>query len=261
MAFGLEWFVEVRMPEPSEAYKEGYAKGEKADAGGFLASITTDMLRDDPGGYYAAGYADGAAGREYKVHGAKQSKAGSRKPSSPALPTALESQWYALCDGSEFIPKEIVDKCVADLNAAGSHVAAIIGLSPFTSHTCPRCGRSGHFRVHFLGRLQHPGACGWEGYMKTGSYIGHQIAQIFHTGAKATAAMDDERQKKSDRVMYGIFGFLVVAIYRALAALILIPLHTIIALTQPRQTQSDVVVRVTVLVVYVAGAIWLYGMK
>src|ERR1035437_10231408 len=147
--------MESGMSQPNEDYREGYEKGRSDDLGGRLAEITMGMLRDDPGGYYAAGYYDGASGRKFNVHGSKDSRAATKRPSAPSLPSPLESQWYQLCDASEFIPKETVDRCVAILNAAGSQVAAIIGLSDFTSHTCPHCGRSGHFRIHFLGGLRH----------------------------------------------------------------------------------------------------------
>lgn len=243
------------MPEPNEAYRAGYEKGKTDNLGGSLAEITMGMLRDDPGGYYAAGYYDGAGGRKFNVHGSKDTKAAPRKPSAPSLPSPLESQWYRLCDESEFIPKETVDRCVATLNAAGSQVAAIIGLSAFTDHTCPRCGKTGHFKIHFLGRLGHPGACGWEGYMNTGSYIGHQIAQIFHTGARAAGAMQDEadRKGKERNWMHSVLGFLVVAIFRAASAVVLIPLHCVAALSQPGQTRADIAPRVITLVVFLTG--------
>src|ERR1039458_670468 len=81
----------------------------------------------------------------------------------------LEKEWYRLCNGTDFIPKETVDRYVSALRAEGSHVAIVVGLSDFTGQTCPRCGSEGQFKIHFLGCLQHPGPCGWSGYMGTGS--------------------------------------------------------------------------------------------
>jgi len=226
------------MPDPTEVYRAGYDKGRRDNLADAAAEAIFGMLRDDPGGYYSAGYCDGAAGREFKVHGSKDARKPAGKPTAPSLPSPLESQWYALCDGLEFIPKDIVDRFIAALNAAGSQVAAIIGLSPFTSHTCPVCGKSGHFRIHFLGRLKHP-SCGWEGYMKTGSYIAHQIAQIFHTGTRAAAGVDSEAKKKGEtNWIANILVFLFVAIARAMAAVVLIPLHIILVLSQSKQTPT-----------------------
>lgn len=56
------------MPAPNNAYSEGYAKGKASTAGGALAETTMGMLRDDPGGYFAAGYRDGAAGKAFNPH-------------------------------------------------------------------------------------------------------------------------------------------------------------------------------------------------
>src|ERR1035437_1412760 len=78
--------------------------------------------------------------------------------------TSLESAWFGLCDSSEFIPKHIVDYYVAALSAEGSHAEIVVGLSDFVGHTCPNCKDEGQFKVHFLGRLEHP-ACHWAGYM------------------------------------------------------------------------------------------------
>lgn len=55
------------MPRPNDAYREGYEKGKSADAGGALAALTMGMLRDDPGGHFAAGYRDGAAGKPFQT--------------------------------------------------------------------------------------------------------------------------------------------------------------------------------------------------
>ena len=59
------------MPEPSEAYHAGYEKGRHDNLAGATGEVIFQMLRDDPGGYYAAGYIDGAGGRPFKVRGSK----------------------------------------------------------------------------------------------------------------------------------------------------------------------------------------------
>lgn len=68
------------MPEPSEAYRAGYEKGRQDNIADALADVFFGMLRDDPGGYYAAGYCDGARGRSFKVHGSKEATKPARKP-------------------------------------------------------------------------------------------------------------------------------------------------------------------------------------
>ena len=53
------------MATPLDAYRDGYERGQKDGPGGALAEITMGMLRDDPGGHFAAGYNDGTAGRKF----------------------------------------------------------------------------------------------------------------------------------------------------------------------------------------------------
>jgi hypothetical protein len=62
----VKWsfLMEVFMPAPKDAYTEGYAKGKSSSTGGALAEVTMGMLQDDPGGHFAAGYRDGAAGKK-----------------------------------------------------------------------------------------------------------------------------------------------------------------------------------------------------
>ena len=167
--------------------------------------------------------------------------------------TPLEKEWYGICNGSDFIPKHIVDYYVAALSAEGSHAAIVVGLSDFTAHTCPKCGDEGQFKIHFLGRLDHPEpGCNWTGYMGTGSYIGFQIVKILHCGIRAGGSMkeDSDKEGESGGWINAIFGFLFVGMFRAALAVVLIPLHTIVALCQPKQAMSDRITRVPVLAVF-----------
>src|SRR5579864_2634992 len=53
------------MPKLLDAYREGYEQGRRDNIGGNLAQAVLGKLRDDPGGHFAAGYQDGAAGRKF----------------------------------------------------------------------------------------------------------------------------------------------------------------------------------------------------
>jgi|GEM_PF-2444245 hypothetical protein len=53
------------MSKPLDAYREGYEQGLRDSIGGNLAQAVLGKLRDDPGGHFAAGYHDGAAGRKF----------------------------------------------------------------------------------------------------------------------------------------------------------------------------------------------------
>jgi tetratricopeptide (TPR) repeat protein len=238
------------MPAPIDAYRAGYEKGRKDTLGGGLAELTMGMLRDDPGGHFAAGYRDGAAGKKFNPPSLEVRKAPPREAAESSA-TSLESAWFGLCDSSDFIPKDIVDYYVAALSAEGSHAEIVVGLSDFVGHTCPKCKAEGQFKVHFLGRLEHP-ACHWAGYMGTGSYIGFQITKILHSGIRAGGSMKEGSDKKGESGgwIYAIFGFLFVGMFRAALAVVLIPLHTIVALCQPKESMSERITRVVVLAVF-----------
>jgi hypothetical protein len=151
-----------------------------------------------------------------------------------------EKAWFALCEASKFIPDAIVSQYQRVLLAQGNQGSFHVGLSKFTAHTCPRCGAVGQFRVHFLGRLQHPD-CGWEGYMGTGSYIGFQFLQTLHTGYRAGGGIKAQGDKKGEQHTWvsALFGFVIVAIFRAAAAVVLIPIHIIVSLCQPAQPREE----------------------
>jgi uncharacterized protein YecT (DUF1311 family) len=242
------------MPRPIDAYREGYENGRKDNLAGHVSEAMFGMLRDDPGGHYATGYHDGAARKKFNPPSEEVRKAAPRQ-SAGSLATDLEKSWYQLCNGSVFIPKHIADYYISALHAEGSNVAVMVGLSDFTADTCPRCGGQGQFKILFLGRLEHP-ECHWTGYMGTGSYIGFQIMQIVHSGIRAGGSMKDDADRKGDRsggVVMAIFGFLFVGVFRAALAVVLIPLHTMVALLQTGQTTGDVVTRVIALCVMLAA--------
>jgi|SRR5579872_1062493 len=249
------------MRNPSDAYREGYEKGKRDKLAGNISEIIFGGFQADPGGYYQAGYSDGAAGKKFNPHGRTVEKPTPQVAPVTSSLSDLEKQWYRLCDSSEFIPQEEVTRWTTALTAARCHVAVVIGLSDFTYHACPKCTQSGQFRIHLLGTLKHPD-CGWHGYMKTGAYIGHQIMQVLHSGYRAGGSIKAEADKKNDKPgawMGAILGFLFVGIFRALLAAILIPVHAVAALFQPDQTRADIVARVlTLIAVAIALGIVVY---
>ncbi len=243
------------MATPLEAYRDGYRKGLEATVGHHLAEATIGIMRDDPGGYYAAGFKDGSNRKKFSP----PAPAPSAPPPNSTKSTLsdLEREWYGLCNSSVFIPDYVAKYYIAALQAEGYHAAIAVGLSNFTGQACPRCAANGYFKIAFLGRIRHPD-CQWSGFMGTGSYIGFQISQVFHSGIRAGGAMKDDADRKGDRhggIVNAIVGFLFVGVFRAALAVVLIPLHTIFALFQSGQTAGDIVVRFLVLgsVLAVAG--------
>jgi len=130
------------MPEPTEAYRAGYEKGKKDSLGGRMAEVTMGVMRDDPGGYFAAGYSDAAAGRKFQLPAPKQR--------SPPVSTTVsisdeERAWFQLCDRSEFISLSVAKEYHERLLAAHANPTVyMIGLHPFYELSCPKCGEAGY---------------------------------------------------------------------------------------------------------------------
>ncbi len=244
---------EIKKRKREEAYWKGVEKARQTGAlEGFMDAMADLVVPDSMGTEeykaYKQGYRDVASG---KIKGKTSAPKTQEKPITLDV---SEKAWYALCDNSDFMSDETVRHYSEALRAGSHHVAFVIGLSGFTGYRCPRCGEPGQFKIRFLGRIAHP-VCGWSGYMGTGAYIGHQLAQIFHTGIRAGGSMKDDADRKGDRSggwIYGIFTFLFVGVFRAALAVVLIPLHILVALFQPDQTKSELVTRVIILAIVLA---------
>ncbi len=75
--------------------------------------------------------------------------------------------------------------------------------------------------------------------MRTGPYIGHQVVQIFHIGIRAGGSAKDDADRKGDRGggwILGILGFLFGTMFRATLAVVVIPIHIIVVLTQSKKS-------------------------
>ena len=59
------------MKPPNDAYREGFEKGRADNLAGNISEAIFGIMKDDPGGHYAAGYRDGAAGNRFNPPGAK----------------------------------------------------------------------------------------------------------------------------------------------------------------------------------------------
>jgi hypothetical protein len=82
------------MATPDEAYGKGYEKGRKEGLAGNTAEAIFGMMKDDPGGHHAAGYRDGAAGKEFKPPSAQ---APVRKPAADVNPFDDKVAIKAVC--------------------------------------------------------------------------------------------------------------------------------------------------------------------
>jgi uncharacterized protein YecT (DUF1311 family) len=69
------------MRSPTDAYREGYQKGRTDNLAGHVGQAVFGLLTDDPGGYFQAGYHDGAAGKKFSLPASE-----ARKPAAELNP-------------------------------------------------------------------------------------------------------------------------------------------------------------------------------
>ncbi len=81
--------------------------------------------------------------------------------------------------------------------------------------------------------------------MGTGSYIEFQFAQIIHSGIRAGGSVKEDADNKGERHTWvtGLFVFLFVGVFRAVAAVVLVPLHLLVSICHPGQSKEDLVKR------------------
>ncbi len=223
------------MKQPSDAYREGYEKGKAGNLAGHVSEAIFSLMKDDPGGYYAAGYRDGAAGKKFHVPSPAS-------PSPQVVPpiqiSDTERAWFRLCDDSEFIPTATAREHWERLKNTGANPTVyMIGLHPFYELSCPHCGATGHYKGRILGRVRHP-ECGFTWYVRPPHYIRKQLAAAFHSGVRLGGSAKDEAARKGDRVggwMQGFLVFYFVAAFRLVFAIIvLIPIQTAVSLGQQK---------------------------
>lgn len=199
------------MPSPSDAYRAGYDKGRKDGLGGGLAEVTMGMLRDDPGGHFAAGYHDGAAGKSFNP------------------------------------PYDEVRKPAAELNPFDDKVAI--------KTVCPNCGALDWFEWKFLGRLKDP-VCGHSWYAGSGTYAVMQIRAAFAAGNKGAKYFTSGVSGEGAWIAKAMGWFMGVTLglgIRLEFGVLMIPIQALAGLCQAKKTTSEVVTRVVVFAVTLAG--------
>lgn len=212
------------MPEPKDAYREGYAKGKASTAGGALAEMTMGMLRDDPGGYFAAGYRDGAAGKQFNP-------------------------------GDDIRKGDDVRRGDADITPFDDKVAI--------KTACPNCRELDWFEWKFLGRLTDP-VCGHTWYAGSGTYALMQLRAAFQFGGRLAKYMTSGTSRSSAsageaavgslaRGMFWILGGLLGVGIRLEFGVLMIPIQAVAGLFQPKKTNAEITARVVALAVTLGG--------
>jgi hypothetical protein len=133
-------------------------------------------------------------------------------------------------------------------------------LNPFDDKVavrchCPKCGDLDWFKWKFLGRLTDP-VCGHSWYVGSGAYTMMQIRAALAAGDKCakygTSGISGEAAWIGKAVGW-ITGIILGLAIRLEFGLLMIPIQALAGLSQAKKTTSDIVTRVIVLCVALAG--------
>lgn len=153
-------------------------------------------------------------------------------PLPPETPLSdLERTWNRVCDTSTFIPDDKVQYFVERLNSAKRHGTVILGLAGFTKQTCLKCGESGQFKIRLLGRIEHA-SCGQTWYIGPLTYTRFQFLQVLQAGVLVVGIAREDADREGDRTggwVNGVFAFFLVTAFRAVLAVVLIPIQAIVS--------------------------------
>lgn len=103
----------------------------------------------------------------------------------------------------------------------------------YKKYKCPKCGTTGFFKVHFLGKLLHQD-CGWTGYMDSGQYFLYQLKSAYISGFEFIMIFQDEKKDGP-----GLIGFLISLLWglfvRLPIGILLLIINIILVLTNKQK--------------------------
>lgn len=154
--------------------------------------------------------------------------------------TNTEREVYDYCDKNDFVSADTIEEFKKRLEEEGNLYTLKYALEKFIDEACPKCGRTGAFKWHFLGKLNHPD-CGWNWYADPGTYIVQQLKGVFRTGAEIGGEMIADSEKKGERggCLEMIFGFILGVCFRLPFALLMMPIQAIVSLSQKNPGSSS----------------------
>jgi hypothetical protein len=155
--------------------------------------------------------------------------------------TNAQRKVYDFCSKNEFVSSQTIEEFSGELNAEGKISTLSFALEKHRSAVCPKCSAAGAFKWHFMGKHMHP-ECGFSWYISPGAYAADQFKGVFRSGMSAGASMSAEADKKGDKAggyVGAIFGFFIVAVYRLVFGVVMIPIQAIFSLTQGKPEPSE----------------------
>jgi len=201
------------MPTPDETYREGYKNGSKDNLAGHAAEALFGLMKDDPGGHYAAGYRDGAAGSEFKL---PSSQAPVRKPAADVNP---------------FDDKVAIKTVCPHCGALDWFEWKFLGRL-----TDPICGHSWYAGSVTYTLMQ----------IRAGFSLGRKYAKYTTSGTSGVALWPA-------KAFFWFLCLLLGLGVRLEFGVLMIPIQALAGLFQAKKTASDIVTRLIVLVVMLGG--------
>jgi hypothetical protein len=148
--------------------------------------------------------------------------------------TSAEKELYDFCRNNEFLPAKTIEAFRQRLTQEGTLNSLVYALEDFIPGACPKCNASGTFKWHFLGKLTHP-RCSESWYVPPGTYSVRQLKAVFRTGRNMGGELSLEAGKKGEKGYAEIIiGFLVGAAFRLPFAILMMPIQTVVSLTQKK---------------------------
>ena len=202
------------MATPDEAYGKGYEKGRKEGLAGNTAEAIFGMMKDDPGGHHAAGYRDGAAGKNFNPPSAQ---APVRKPAADVNPFDDKVAIKAVCP----------------------HCGALDWFEwKFLGRlTDPICGQSWYAGSGTYTAMQ----------IRAAFAAGGKGAKYFTSGVSGGEGA------WIARALGWFMGVLLGLAIRLEFGVLMIPIQALAGLFQAKKTSSDVAIRIVVLAVTLVG--------
>jgi hypothetical protein len=150
--------------------------------------------------------------------------------------TNAQRRVYDYCGKNEFVSVQKIEEFSQELDGEGNLSTLSFALEKFRKGECPQCNAQGAFKWHFMGKHQHP-ECGASWYISPGAYAADQFKGVFRSGMGAAASAQADAEKKNDKAggcLGVILGFFVVALYRLVFGVLMIPIQAIFSLTQSK---------------------------
>ena len=152
--------------------------------------------------------------------------------------TKTQLEIYHYFESHDFVPPDVIESFRDRLDEENPENVRTLSyaMEDFLDDTCPKCNTSGAYKFHFMGKLNHKPGCEWSWYIGPGAYASMQLGKSVRAGMNMGSGLmsDAEKKGESGGCIYAIFGLIFGTLFRLVFAIVMIPLQTIVSLTQSK---------------------------